>query len=40
MSRPEVAAAEWKCGVDLFDRRVVKTHSEGVEHVVVDARVD
>jgi tRNA G37 N-methylase Trm5 len=39
MSRLEVADAEWKCDVGVLDRRVVKTHSEGVQHVVVDARV-
>ena len=27
-------------GVEVLDRRVVKSHSPGVEHVVVDARVD
>jgi tRNA wybutosine-synthesizing protein 2 len=36
----EAVAAEVGRSVEVLDRRVVKSHSEGVGHVVVDARVD
>jgi tRNA wybutosine-synthesizing protein 2 len=36
----EAAAAEVDRTVEVIDRRIVKSHSEGVEHVVVDARMD
>jgi len=39
VSRLETAAEERGRAVDVLDRRVVKSHSEGVQHVVVDARV-
>jgi len=35
----EAAADAAGRGLEVLDRRVVKTHSEGVDHVVVDARV-
>jgi len=36
----EAAAADHGRGVEVLDRRVVKSHAPGVDHVVVDARVD
>jgi tRNA wybutosine-synthesizing protein 2 len=39
VERLESAAAERGRSVDVLDRRRVKSHSEGVAHVVVDARV-
>jgi tRNA wybutosine-synthesizing protein 2 len=36
----EIAANEAGRAVEILDRRRVKTHSEGVYHVVVDARVE
>lgn len=39
VSRIEDAAAEAGRDVEILDRRRVKTHSEGVTHVVVDVRV-
>jgi tRNA wybutosine-synthesizing protein 2 len=36
----ETAASDAGRGVEVLDRRRVKTHSEGVYHVVVDARMD
>jgi tRNA wybutosine-synthesizing protein 2 len=40
VSRLESAAREREREVEVLDRRRVKSHSEGVWHVVVDARVD
>jgi tRNA wybutosine-synthesizing protein 2 len=40
VSRLRGAADRHGRTVDVLDRRVVKSHSPGVEHVVVDARVD
>jgi len=40
VSRLREAADRHGRGVEVLDRRVVKSHSPGVEHVVVDARVD
>ncbi len=40
VSRLADAAEAHERAVEVLDRRVVKTHSEGVQHVVVDARVD
>jgi tRNA wybutosine-synthesizing protein 2 len=40
VSRLREAAVRHGRGVEVLDRRVVKSHSPGVEHVVVDARVD
>jgi tRNA wybutosine-synthesizing protein 2 len=40
VSRLREAADERGRGVEVLDRRVVKSHSPGVEHVVVDARVE
>ncbi|WP_121820950.1 class I SAM-dependent methyltransferase [Halostella salina] len=39
VSRIEAAAAERGREVEVLDRRRVKSHSEGVAHVVVDARM-
>jgi tRNA wybutosine-synthesizing protein 2 len=39
VGRLETAATEHGREVEILDRRVVKSHSEGVQHVVVDARV-
>ncbi|MFC6939478.1 class I SAM-dependent methyltransferase [Salinirubellus sp. GCM10025818] len=39
ISRLREAADERGRGVEVLDRRVVKSHSPGVDHVVVDARV-
>ena len=39
VERLEAAAEERGRGVDVLDRRRVKSHSEGVAHVVVDAQV-
>jgi tRNA wybutosine-synthesizing protein 2 len=36
----EAAAADYDRTVDVLDRRIVKSHAPGVDHVVVDARVD
>ena len=40
VSRLEDAAASRDRGVEVLDRRRVKSHSEGVWHVVVDARIE
>ncbi|WP_255151505.1 class I SAM-dependent methyltransferase [Halorarius halobius] len=40
VERIETAADERGRDVAVLDRRVVKTHAPGVEHVVVDARVE
>ena len=40
VSRLREAADRHGRGVEVLDRRVVKSHSPGVEHVVVDARVN
>jgi tRNA wybutosine-synthesizing protein 2 len=40
VSRLREAADRHGRAVEVLDRRVVKSHSPGVEHVVVDARVD
>jgi len=40
VERVRAAAAERDRVVEVLDTRRVKTHSEGVVHVVVDARVD
>ncbi|MFC7176600.1 class I SAM-dependent methyltransferase [Halosegnis marinus] len=40
VSRLESVAGERGRGVEVGDRRVVKSHAPGVEHVVVDAIVD
>ena len=40
VERVRAAAAERDRTVEILDTRRVKTHSEGVVHVVVDARVD
>lgn len=40
VTRLESAATEQGRDVELLDRRRVKTHSEGVTHVVIDARID
>ena len=40
IERIEAAAAERGRSVEVLDTRRVKTHSEGVVHVVVDVRVD
>ncbi|GKZ15102.1 class I SAM-dependent methyltransferase family protein [Haladaptatus sp. T7] len=40
VSRLESAAHEHRRDVEILDTRRVKSHSEGVWHVVVDARVD
>jgi len=40
VERVRAAAAERDRAVEILDTRRVKTHSEGVVHVVVDARVD
>jgi tRNA wybutosine-synthesizing protein 2 len=40
VGRLEVAADDAGRGVAVLDRRVVKSHSEGVDHVVLEARID
>ncbi|MEF8843741.1 MAG: class I SAM-dependent methyltransferase family protein [Haloarculaceae archaeon] len=40
VARLREAADRHGRGVEVLDRRVVKSHSPGVEHVVVDARMD
>jgi tRNA G37 N-methylase Trm5 len=40
IERLEAAAAEAGRSVRILDTRRVKSHSEGVAHVVVDARVE
>jgi tRNA wybutosine-synthesizing protein 2 len=40
VERLRAAASAVDRSVELLDRRRVKTHSEGVSHVVVDARID
>ncbi|MBX0286527.1 class I SAM-dependent methyltransferase [Haloarcula salinisoli] len=40
IERLEAAAAEADRSVEILDTRRVKSHSEGVVHVVVDARID
>jgi tRNA wybutosine-synthesizing protein 2 len=40
VARLREAAARHDRTVEVLDRRVVKSHSPGVDHVVVDARVD
>jgi tRNA wybutosine-synthesizing protein 2 len=40
VERVRAAAAERDRAVEILETRRVKTHSEGVVHVVVDARVD
>jgi tRNA wybutosine-synthesizing protein 2 len=39
IERLEAAADERSRGVEILDTRRVKTYSEGVDHIVVDARV-
>ncbi|MFB6128223.1 MAG: class I SAM-dependent methyltransferase family protein [Halorhabdus sp.] len=40
IDRLEAVASDRSRSVEVFDTRRVKTYSEGVDHVVVDARVD
>jgi len=40
VGRLEAAATERERGIEVLDRRVVKSHAPGVEHVVIDARVE
>jgi len=40
VERLEAAAADTGRPVDVREIRTVKTHSEGVRHAVVDARID
>jgi tRNA wybutosine-synthesizing protein 2 len=40
VERLTAAAAERSREVEILDRRTVKGYSEGVAHVVVDARVE
>jgi len=40
VGRLRAAAEEQGREVEILDRRTVKTHSEGVSHVVVDARIE